>query len=406
MRVKSIFISLVSLLLLASSAYGQTEKTFKLNQTDLAPETRKNIITAFEPGYSKKVGGDLFTAKFGADKFRYDYEGEWIEFEPLNHRPMLSSSLSNRLKFSNYWTDTVLKFTIRDYGVKVDIILMSSAAPKEFEFRVSKSARWEDRWIQPVYAYTLDKGMVVPVGMSQTEALGMLTYTITETPFGYPVIIDPTFELGVSVDDTYAQTDAVSDNDYNQFTETQMHMGQWFSQRYIDNAYWRWITENVPRASKIMSANISFKASFNDANPTFTVYGLEKDNKWETSNGFNLTSYADDVALNAIPRSAASEIWSPTAWTAENWYDTNNIMSLLQEAVDDLAGYDPLHAEDKYVGLVIVWESGADGLRWSYQVDDSLSRASELDVTFEPWGEIMVCGGYKVTDGELSYYGY
>jgi len=381
------------------------EKVFKLNPIDLVPETRTYLVQSLEPGFSKKAGGDLFVAKFGADAFRYEYEGEWAEFEPLNHLPILTASAANELYFPDYWTDTNLRFTVRDYGVKVDIILMSDAAPKEFEFRVSKSAKWQDEWIRPVYAYSADETWP-PVSIATSESAGVLTYSIKEdiSKRLFPVIVDPTFDVAASADDSASrQVDLSSNNPtlaYGWFghTTTGYHQHLNFYARYI---------LNIPRASKITASNLSVKAYSSNATSGWNawIYTLQKDNKWEVS-GFSTGNYSDGNAIAAIPLSTVYDTWAIGSWTAGVWYDSDDMSDSLQEAIDDYE-YDPTHSEDKYVGIRIHLGDAAGGeYKTSSTYDDSAANAPELDATFDPWGSIVVSGGFRLDSDGLKYYGY
>ncbi len=387
------------------------ERTFKLSPTDLPPETRRDLLPTLEPGFSKQAGGDLFVAKFGSDKFRYDYDGEWIEFEPLNHLPILATSAANELYFPNYWTDTNLRFTVKDYGVKVDIVLMSSKAPSKFDFRVTESADWQDRWIKQAIALASSDSDGLLSRVDTQKVGGVWTYTLLETytDKNYPVILDPTFDLANSVDDTRRfQRYVPSTWDINEYAATMVTFGK-SQNAYQFWAYFRWAS-TLPRASKILTSNLSF-AAYNSKSDTFNtaIWALQKDNKWETSNGFNTTSYANGPALDAAPKYSTSVTWSSVAaWTGGSWYDSPDISTILQLSVDD-AEYDPTSSEDKYVAFRIDQGDGVTGgtaVRNPQSYDYNPPGAAELDVTFDPWAEIMVQGGFRLDDDGLRYYGY
>ncbi len=422
MRKTAFILACAALLVLPVATFAQEltaveveapiEKTFVLNRPDFEPETKKELVQDLTPDFSKKAGGDLFTARFGADRFRYEYNGEWIEFEPQGHAPALTAELSNQLTYSDYWADTDLRFEVRDYGVKVDIILRSDKAPTEFSFRISKSPGWQDEWIRPAYLFTDDGTTVSIIEETWNWQVGILTYTVPEEAaiFPYPQIIDPTFELGGSVDDTWAQDPAVLNT--NSYTSGSTYFGKhvnfWNRDQY---AFFRW-TIDLPRASKILAANMSCKAAQTQSGSfNTTIYGLEKDNKWEASGGFNTTNYANATDLLAIAAMSTSSTWnSVAAWTSGSWYDTADIADTVQAQVDELYGsneYDPTHSENKYVGFYI--DSG-DGtynpacIRGLYTYDNAPVAAAELDVTFDSWGTVMVQGGFRCDSDGLRWY--
>jgi len=413
MRLK-IFGALLGLLFLACPVYAQPEikaieepmpieKVFKLNPIDLEPETRTDLVQALEPGFSKKAGGDLFVVRFGADAFRYEYEGEWIEFQPLNHLPILAVSAANELYFQGYWTDTNLRFTVRDYGVKVDIILMSDAAPKEFSFRVSKSAKWQDKWIRRPYALATQDGIQGILLVDVKEKDGILTYNLNPTEIAdceYPIIIDPTFDVAQGADDATTWNAAVL------WDNTQWMFGAiTFGDHKTLTAWAKWPLD-IPRASKITSSNMSVKAMDTwGSDQTHYITCLQDDDKWTDGNGFNGTNYADKAALDAISTYTGNVGWVPGTWVVGTWYDSPDLSSLLQQRIDD-STYDPTDSENKHCAFSI--DEGPDILGKAakgHQYEDAPANASELDVTYDPWAEVMLQGGFRLDSDGLKYYG-
>jgi len=447
MRLK-IFGALFGFLFLACPVYAQPEikaieepmpieKAFKLNPIDLEPETKTALVDAtLEPGFSKKAGGDLFVAKFGTDAFRYEYEGEWIEFEPLNHLPVLAASATNELYFPNYWTDTNLRFTVRDYGVKVDIILMSDVAPKEFSFRVSKSAKWQDEWIKPSVAHeaipvstpvpveeTLFEGVLtykLPDDLSKARFPSVLTYKLPDdlSKARFPIMLDPTLELGHSHDDTVWRTIG-SDSNFDTLTYNAFGAYKVGATNYAEWTMYRFALD-LPRASKVNSAKLYMKACYGHTGSfNTTIYGLAKDNKWEATNGFATSNYANGSACAAISEISTSVSWSPVAaWVLNNWHYSPEAATIVQALVDISIGsnkYDPTHSEDKHIGLEIspgaatykTWAASGDvDIRYPYSYDHSAANASELVITYDPWGTVMVQGGFRLDSDGLKYYGY
>lgn len=391
------------------------EQTFVLGQIDLLPETQTDVIQSLEPGFTKKVGGDLFIAKFGQDKFRYEYEGQWIEFEPLDHTALSLTSAANELYYTDYWPDANLRFTVREYGVKVDIILMSESAPTSYSFRVTKSGGWLDAWIKAPIAY-LERGSVIsiPVGVSGAETIIYTLPKIFEDgKLGYPVVIDPTFSVLAGNDDTYGVKGGIHDLNGAGFTSAYMGREYDFSTTLNLHSFTKWAL-NIPRASKITSSNISWFA-FLGRTGTFNTYIARLvqtgSPDWKDSTAFNAANYADCSALLAISQDGTQVNWSPASWVNNTWNDSPDIAELIQEAVDSFA-YDPLSALDKYVGLYVDdgdggYHSGTtEDMRAYNTVEHTGSDESELDVTYDPWAEIMVSGGYRLDSDGLKYYGY
>ena len=233
--------------------------------------------------------------------------------------------------------------------------------------------------------------------------------------FGDSVTID----LANSVDDTEARrrSDEIGQG-ANFYTGTATQFGHIKVGGFnYDSWNYTRFALNIPRASKITAANLSFK-SFNTRTQTFntTIYGLLDDSKWRGSDGFHTDNYADAPALNAINHMSTSVAWNNVAgWTADNWHDSPDISALLQDMIHEMGGtneYNPLDSEDKYVGLKIdegdgIWVSTASDwrVRAPYSYDGSPANAAELDVTYDPWAEIKTGNGMKY-DSDCDCYRY
>jgi len=134
---------------------------------------------------------------------------------------------------------------------------------------------------------------------------------------------------------------------------------------------------------------------------------LQKDNKWEVS-GFTIGNYSDGDALAVILLSTAYDTWAiDTAWTANTWYDSDDISDSLQEAIDDYE-YDPLHAQDKYIGIrVHPGDAAGDQFKNFYMYDYAAADAPEVDMTFTARGERQFMGIYIVDrDGNVRVRAY
>ena len=211
-----------------------------------------------------------------------------------------------------------------------------------------------------------------------------------------------TFEMSNSVDDTRAWFSSTPSN-ANVPTESAAWFGKYtyLTVNYDIYSFLRWPFE-IPRASKITASNISFKAAYSYSssfNTTINYLQISGSPAWRGANGFAVANYADGTAMLAISRSSTSVAWNGVAaWTAESWYDSPDISTLMQEVVNDLANYDPISSTDKYAGVYIDNGDGAyadnDTRSW-YQYDSGAANATELDVTYDPWGEVRTGSGYK-----------
>ena len=195
-----------------------------------------------------------------------------------------------------------------------------------------------------------------------------------------------TYQLGNAVDDTWGE----ATSNVNLHTSTYLSFGAYSSGTdYFSDAYYRFAL-NIERGSTIDSAVLRFYCQ-GTRSGTFhtTIFGVQKDNKWETSDGFNATSYANCTALDATTKYGTSVEWlSVPAWTVNNWYSSPEIKTVLQAQIDDVS-YDPDHAEDKYVAFAIrrgsvLNPSDDTTRRTSYSYDGNGVNSVELVVTYTP----------------------
>jgi hypothetical protein len=395
------------------------------NAPAMPPETKTDLTLALEPGYIRKAGGDVFAVKIGADRFRYEYQGEYIEFEPLNHLPLAQLATANELYFSSYWTNTNLRFAVHPYGVKVDIILMSKAAPEEFSFRISKSVDWRDEWIQDPYliGYDINSNPLPPYlfAVDTEVSAGVMTYRLNQKDreqFSYPLIIDPTFQIGIGVDDARGFI-STSPGDANQYDVGNTDFGRYQQLGFNTDVYnWLRYSLDIPRASNITASNISYTAAFT-TNGAFNTYFARLDPAgspaWTNTGGFDRTNYSNCSALLAIVQDATQVSFAPPTWTAASPYDSPDIATLVQEQMDDLLNYDPLVTASSYIGFYtddgdgtyIVLGATSD-FRLAYAYESDPANDAELDVTFEPWAEIRTANGmkYNAACDCFKYYDY
>jgi hypothetical protein len=405
---KILALSLI-LLLLVTPVFGES-KTVK-SSTRGSIETLVNIRETTEPGFLFEVGGDVFTALFSLDAVRYIYDGEWFEYAADGHLSSTGVYNDNQLILSNYWKQTDVVFTVKEWGVKVDIVLKSKQAPTSFTFHTSQSAGWDDSWIRPVFAYSSDLTFL-PVDLTETVGVGTLTYIITEDISNrvFPVIIDPTFDIAASLDDTYSRTQDIDaqgpTSTFGLFGHTTVG-GPTGAHQHL-TACVRYIT-GIPRASRFTASNFSFKAANTLTYVGWSAYvhKLNKDNKWEGANAFATSNYADGTAIEAIPKSSTYDTWAISAtWTLDNWYDSDDISNMVELAHDD-PEYDPSDSEDKYVGFAVYLGTSAGNDQWRslWLYDNAAADAPELDLTYDPWGEVRVGNGMKY-DKNLGVYRY
>jgi hypothetical protein len=394
------------------------QKQIPLKPRGVVEETQLSVRPTLEPDYDKEAGGDQFTAQFSRSKVRFEYQGEWIQYEHLNQAPALSSSAvsDNRMSYSNAWKDTDLTYVIRPFGLKTIITLKSDQAPTTFQFKVSKSAGWDDSKTLP---YSLSDGKYnVPIPGLQTETVGdTITVTLPDlTGREFPVILDPTFSIAALVDDTYAYEEVAPDTgDINAYTGYDyVQFGRF--QLGVDGdcqSYLRWDVE-IPRGSKITASHVTFKAqatasvTYNTNVKALSQAGSPAWRETGASGGFHTDNYSNGSALNTITPHSGSVSWAVTAWTVDNTYDTPDLSSILQTIFDTI-NYNPNDSEGSYVGIVVEDGDGAYAwpapLRLFYSYYSSGTTA-ELDITFDPWGQVRTGNGFKydATAGVYVYF--
>lgn len=360
-------------------------KAFKLGVPEnLAAETQRDFRAVVDEQFDGEAGGDLYLLKLGRAGVRYEYQGEFYHFEPIAETTT-SAAVKNECTTENLWPHVDEKITARKFGVRYELIIKSADAPRKFEFRIERSKGWNDKWILPASAWDAD-GQPVPV--VETEADGILTLELPEKldGFRFPIVCDPTFELGHSNDDASSWINSGSDINY--VTQTTSAFGKAVVVGYDTSrqAYFRWALD-IPAGSTINSAVIKMKASV-DRTGEFTaeIYRLSQSSSpaWQDSNGFNTTNYSDGTALDAISTSGSSVSYAPPSWTTDTWYESSDITTLVQAAIDD-ATYDPDDAETKYIGLKIHFGDAvyADtDLRAFYQYDNAAADAAELIIDY------------------------
>lgn len=139
----------------------------------------------------------------------------------------------------------------------------------------------------------------------------------------------------------------------------------------------------IPIGSTITAATLEMRCDYtNGGTSNWTVLALATDNKWETTNGFNTTSYANGNALTAISTQGSGATWTPAGWTAGTWYTSSSIVSVVAARIDD-GDYDPGHAENKYIGIKIRYDSGGN-FRTGTQEPDTDSYLTKLHVEWTP----------------------
>ena len=202
-----------------------------------------------------------------------------------------------------------------------------------------------------------------------------------------------TFEMDHNDDDSWGVTyDASSQNipdvAYESFGRYDVTAVDYYS-----HAFTRYASD-IPRGSIVISAKLHFlSAGIRAGAFSTTILELTKDNKWETSNGFNLTSYPTGNDIIGIATGITVARNNVEAWTTDTWYYSPEIKTILQAQIND-ATYNPGHAEDKYVGYRIDDGDGAPitddtKRRLFYSHNSSQPEASELVVTYVSGAQVI-----------------
>lgn len=232
-----------------------------------------------------------------------------------------------------------------------------------------------------------------------------------------PVYAQTTYDLLASEDDTTGITGVGTD--VNNIANASVIFGRFESVGvdYDYISYYRYVLD-IPRASKITSSKLYYTCNFSTDGGFGTTVGLGVSSgspAWKNSDGLHTDNYADASALNAISLELFPVAWDPIeTWTITNNYDSPSLLLSIQYSVN-VPDYDPGDAADKYV-LLVVDDGDGDYLttsanadyRYSHSYDGDNTKDPQLIVDYDPWGEVMVSGGYKVnpTGGFLQYYGY
>jgi len=165
-----------------------------------------------------------------------------------------------------------------------------------------------------------------------------------------------TFYLADSVDDTFA--DAYYNT--NLYTQTYANFGYYTPPTSHQRAFLRY-NLGIPLGSTITFAKLRFYG-YSTLTGTLDAYILSltqaSSPAWRTADGFSTTNYADYDAINAIGFIAAFA-WDPVpSWTANTWYDSPDISTLVQGQIDS-PDYTPGDSVEGYVGYKVYRRSTA-----------------------------------------------
>jgi len=366
---------------------GETiSRTYRLQGPDVPAETQLDFVTTTEAGYEIEAGAAVFKTFISRHKVKFAYAGEWHSFEPLDHNLVTAVADGRRVTLRDYWPNTDVVYEAHAYGLKTSIVLKTANAPKSFEFAVDHSEGWNPLWIgQPLL---VSDGHCIGLA-DESEDEGVLTYTIPSfiTSGHYPLVLDPTYVIAASVDDTTGNT---VNNDGNLYTLGRVQFGRFATPNIDKQAYLRFVSD-IPKDSTITSAKLRFYAYASDAGEitNVSIHWLAQSGSpaWKGADGFHTDNYADGSALDAISVGAGSVGWSSVeAWTADNWYESPSLTSIVQSQVND-GDYDPNDAEDKYLGFKITHGDGgyaSNKIREFDSYDQTGGSVAELVVEYDP----------------------
>lgn len=146
----------------------------------------------------------------------------------------------------------------------------------------------------------------------------------------------------------------------------------------------------IPQGAAITGAYLSFKARASNSDAaSFTIVGQDSDNAQELINekvnGLTDTNYR--------PETTASVSWDNVpAWTADSWYNSDDIIGVIQEIVDR-PGWQS--------GNAMLFKIRGTGERPAMSADNGVTDAPQLHVTYV--ADCKKYYGYFDPDSKYSY---
>lgn len=291
-----------------------------------------------------------------------------IELLEVGNRPvrnLIWRKIPGAAIANNIAKDTDLEVRVNGDGARFTRILRSDKAPINAKF------------LSPglVSCYAHDVMGQLPVEVTYKN--GVLSEELKPNrPVIYPVRVDPSlnFQVGASADDCLAAWDGSSW--LFSATSIELRVGYYSSTRYKLGGGMRFTGVNIPQGTTISSAWLKL-VCYDSASATVVksrIQGEDVD---------NASSFSDYANYSGRTRTTAVVDWDNiSAWTLNNWYESPEIKSIVEEIVGRV-GWSSGNA------LVIFWDDHDDRsdhdsfhYRTAYTYDQSWNDAPKLYIQY------------------------
>ena len=156
------------------------------------------------------------------------------------------------------------------------------------------------------------------------------------------------------------------------------------------NGGFRFTNVTIPRGATITSAKLTYTA-FNSN--SFNAYAIVKGVAADNFSGFGSSNRPSQVA-----KTSHSANWTPSAFTANNTYDTPDLKDIIQEIIDR-SGW----ASGQAIGLVVLDNlSESDAFRDCYSYGTNSSKAMLLTITYTYTAMVSVSDSISLSDSLFS----
>jgi hypothetical protein len=268
--------------------------------------------------------------------------------------------------------DTDLEVAAEFSAVRFRRILKSDKAPLEARFKVTGDASL-------VVVRASDGEGDIPIEWSLAD--GVLTETLKpDRALKYPVVIDPTWQVGQSSDDC-EYIAGYTPNPYWSLVYIRCIAGSGApgSNRNRYGCGMRFTNITIPQGASIISANLRFRCNASEDNTVVNT-------KVSAEDVDDAPTFADSAAefVNRYNNHTAAMVnWDNIpAWVAGIDYDSPEIKTVIQEVVDR-AGWASGN------GMAFFWEDydnrstpNNDAARWAYSYDGSSTYAPKLIIEY------------------------